>query len=123
MGKMITKRIKPTITSRKLYNNGRQSTMRTAYRQYEDVNPLQNAVIKRTIEEAKRVKEETENNQELVQEDTVMMDTNQKIELAAAVLADESKVKAKRIKKDKGLIERKESTIILTEDNRELLKD
>lgn len=50
------------------------------------------------------------------------MDTKEKIELAASVLDDMPKVK--KLRKDKGLIEKTESSkIILTEDNKELLKD
>lgn len=53
-----------------------------------------------------------------------VMDTKEKIEMAQAILMDEPKMKVKRIKKDKGLIERVSTqNIVLTEDNRELLKD
>lgn len=54
------------------------------------------------------------------------MDTQDKIRMAAALLnqEDESLVKVKKMRKDKGLIEKTESSkIILTEDNRELLND
>lgn len=52
-----------------------------------------------------------------------VMDTKEKIQMAAAALNAEQP-KVKKVKKDKGLIERTESSItILTEDNRELLKD
>lgn len=62
-----------------------------------------------------------EDNKEL-KEDNVM-DTKEKIQMAAAILNAEQP-KVKKVKKDKGLIERTESSItILTEDNRELLKD
>lgn len=51
-----------------------------------------------------------------------VMDTKEKIELANQILGTEPKIK--RIKKEKGLIERAESSVtIITEDNRELLKD
>lgn len=61
-----------------------------------------------------------ENND--IKEDKVM-DTKEKIQMAAAVLSAEQP-KVKKVKKEKGLIERTESSItILTEDNRELLKD
>lgn len=52
------------------------------------------------------------------------MDTQEKIMLANAVLgqAEDSVTKVKKVRKDKGLIEKTESSkIILTEDNRELL--
>ena len=52
-----------------------------------------------------------------------VMDTKQKIQMAAEIL-DDSKNTVKKIKKEKGLIERVESSkTILTEDNRELLRD
>ena len=48
------------------------------------------------------------------------MTTKEKIDAANNVLA----TPVKRIKKDKGLIERTESSVtVLTEDNKELLKD
>lgn len=51
-----------------------------------------------------------------------VMTTNEKIAMAQSVLSDT--LNTKRIKKDKGLIERTESSkTILTEDNKELLKD
>lgn len=51
-----------------------------------------------------------------------VMDTKEKIELANKVLGNDLNVK--KVKKEKGLIERTESSVtILTEDNRELLKD
>ena len=51
-----------------------------------------------------------------------VMTTSEKVELARQALSDAPKVK--RVKKDKGLIERTESSkTILTEDNRELLND
>ena len=53
-----------------------------------------------------------------------VMDTKEKIEMAQSILMDEPKMKVKKIKKDKGLIERASmQSIILTEDNKELLKD
>ena len=62
-----------------------------------------------------------ENNEEIKEE--IVMDTKEKIQMAAAILNAEQP-KVKKVKKDKGLIERTESSItILTEDNRELLKD
>lgn len=64
-------------------------------------------------------KKAAENN-ELKEE--IVMTTNEKIALANEVLEDKPKVK--RIKADKGLIERAESTkTILTDDNKELLND
>ena len=58
-----------------------------------------------------------------IKENKSVMTTEEKIELANAVLQN-SPVSTKRIKKDKGLIERAESSkTILTEDNKELLND
>ena len=54
------------------------------------------------------------------------MDTQEKIMMANAILnkQDESINKVKKVRKDRGLIEKTESSkIILTEDNRELLND
>lgn len=63
-----------------------------------------------TVEQDKRINE---------------MDTKEKIELINNVFTEQKpKAEFKRIKKDKGLIERTESSkITLTEDNKELLKD
>lgn len=56
-----------------------------------------------------------------------VMNTKEKVELAAAILAQDNisdDKNIKKVKKEKGLIERTESSkIILTEDNRELLND
>jgi hypothetical protein len=52
------------------------------------------------------------------------MDINEKITAAESVLCDTPARPVKRVKKDKGLIERTESsTIVLTEDNKQLLND
>lgn len=68
-------------------------------------------------------RQNSENNTQNVENKTIeVMDTKEKIALANQILGTEPKIK--RIKKEKGLIERAESsTTILTEDNRELLKD
>ena len=53
-----------------------------------------------------------------------VMTTSEKVEMAQNVLNGNSQSTTKRIKKDKGLIERTESSkTILTEDNKELLND
>lgn len=73
------------------------------------------------VEPIIEVEEIVENNEE-IKEDNVM-DTKEKIQMANAILNAEQP-KVKKVKKEKGLIERTESSItILTEDNRELLKD
>ncbi len=62
------------------------------------------------------------NNKQDIKEQ--VMTTNEKIAMAQDVLQDAAQVQVKRVKKDKGLIERMESTkTILTEDNKELLRD
>lgn len=64
--------------------------------------------------------EKKENNSNK-KENEVMMTTQEKINAAANILGGEP---VKKIKRDKGLIERAESSMtILTEDNKELLKD
>ena len=60
-----------------------------------------------------------------IQENNQVMTTSEKIAMAQSVLsgADQA-APIKRVKKDKGLIERTESSkTILTEDNKELLND
>lgn len=62
-----------------------------------------------------------ENNNDIINEQ--VMTTSEKIEMAQNVLND-APISTKRIKKDKGLIERTESSkTVLTEDNKELLND
>lgn len=69
--------------------------------------------------EKKVVTESFENKEE---NDINMMDTKEKIKLAAEILDNQPKIK--RVKKEKGLIEKVEKTkTILTEDNKELLMD
>ena len=60
-----------------------------------------------------------------IDENKSVMTTEEKIALAQAALADERPAAPiKRVKRDKGLIERTESSkTILTEDNKELLND
>lgn len=130
MKNIILKRIQPSYKERKFHKNGRQSSVKQVYahldaKETQEVSRgVQNAVINKELKKAseKNIKKK-ENKIEENKKETVMMDTKEKIELATAIMAEEGQVKAKRLKKDKGLIERKENTIILTEDNRELLKD
>ena len=69
-----------------------------------------------SMEPQKRV----ENN---INENKSVMTTSEKIEMAQSVL-NGTTPSVKRVKKDKGLIERTESSkTILTEDNKELLND
>lgn len=114
MGRIIIKKVPSSLASRRLYNYGRQSSMKQVYEfKEEETKPKQHIA-----EKENNTKTKVDNI-----EDTVMMTTNEKIELANTILNEKPQVKAKRIKADKGLIERKENSIILTEDNRELLND
>jgi len=84
-----------------------------------------NFIIKhvKSMKPQKKYETKTENN---INENKEVMTTSEKIALAQSVLANEtiSKPQVKRVKKDKGLIERTESSkTILTEDNKELLND
>ena len=60
-----------------------------------------------------------------IEENKQVMTTSEKIAMAQSVLSGtEVEAPVKRVKKDKGLIERTESSkTILTEDNKELLND
>ena len=61
-------------------------------------------------------------NNKIKKEKQQVMDTKEKIQMAAEIL-DSSDVNVKKITKEKGLIERTESSkTIITEDNRELLR-
>ena len=74
-----------------------------------------------TLDKSKKAQKQQKKENKL-NENIQVMDTKDKIELAAEVLEMQSQIK--KIKTDKGLIERTESSkIILTEDNRELLID
>lgn len=70
----------------------------------------------------KKVVPATENN---INENKTVMTTSEKIAMAQSVLSGaDHAAPVKRVKKDKGLIERTESSkTILTEDNKELLND
>lgn len=100
MGRFIVKRPQHRPVDRQIYNLGRQSNMG----------------ISSISTEKKEIK--TEEIQEV-------MDTKTKVAMASAILeADSQKPKVKRVKRDLGLIEREDKgTIILTEDNKELLHD
>lgn len=75
------------------------------------------------VSDEKPVTEEAiENKTEEKNED--MLTTSQKVEAFEQVMSQQPKSTAKKIKNDKGLIEKVESTrTVLTEDNRELLRD
>lgn len=78
-----------------------------------------NLPVKEVVNDDKEETEaEAEDNKKKIDE---VMTTSEKIEMAQSVLSGNG---TKRIKRDKGLIERTESSkTILTEDNKELLKD
>ena len=95
MSKFITKRLQEKPIRRNFFYNSSKKN------EYEEIN---------------KTNENKKNN---------VMNTKEKIEMANAALSNENeKTSFKRVKKDKGLIERTESSItVLTEDNKELLKD
>ena len=73
-----------------------------------------------------KINEAIESKIEITEKKETVMTTSEKIAMAQEVLNNnqEGNIKTKRIKRDKGLIERTESSkTILTEDNKELLKD
>lgn len=119
--RFIHKKVKDNISSRRL-----------AILKNPTVEKVENIVVKEekqevveqetiVVEPIIEVEEIVKNNEE-IKEDNVM-DTKEKIQMANAILNAEQP-KVKKVKKEKGLIERTESSItILTEDNRELLKD
>jgi ATP-dependent protease HslVU (ClpYQ) peptidase subunit len=73
-----------------------------------------------TMTPQKRINVVVKNN---LEENRSVMTTDEKVALAQSVLGGDAQ-KPKRIKRDKGLIERTESSkTILTEDNKELLND
>lgn len=81
-------------------------------------------VIEKNEEEVKTPNKGNEKETNESELNTKVMDTREKIELASSILEMEAQPKVKKVKKDRGLIERVEgSTIILTEDNKELLID
>ena len=80
------------------------------------------------IKHINNTKPQFPNNGSVVKENNInenksVMTTEEKIAMAQAVLGGQA-APIKRVKKDKGLIERTESSkTILTEDNKELLND
>jgi len=88
-----------------------------------EVKIEQNPQIEEVVEVIALSDDKVENNDTKEENDMNVMDTKEKIEIANQILNMEQS-KVKRVKKDKGLIERVESSkTILTEDNRELLRD
>lgn len=77
-------------------------------------NNIENKIVDKPIVEVE--------NKEI--NDIAVMNTKEKIEMANDILNQYEQPKVKKVKKDKGIIERAESSMtIITEDNRELLKD
>ena len=79
-------------------------------------------IIKHTNSITPQLPEVAKNN---IEENKSVMTTDEKIAMAQSVLSGANMAApVKRVKKDKGLIERTESSkTILTEDNKELLND
>lgn len=119
--RFIHKKIKDNISSRRLaiLKNPTVEKVENIVVEEEKQEIVEQETI--VVEPIIEVEEIVKNNEE-IKEDNVM-DTKEKIQMANAILNAEQP-KVKKVKKEKGLIERTESSItILTEDNRELLKD
>lgn len=118
--RFIHKKIKDNISSRRLAilkNPTIEKVENIVEEEKQEIVEQETIVVEPIIE----VEENVKDNEE-IKEDNVM-DTKEKIQMANAILNAEQP-KVKKVKKEKGLIERTESSItILTEDNRELLKD
>jgi hypothetical protein len=119
--RFIHKKIKDNISSRRLAILKNPTVEKVenivAKEEKQEIVEQETIVVEPIIE----VEENVKDNEE-IKEDNVM-DTKEKIQMANAILNAEQP-KVKKVKKEKGLIERTESSItILTEDNRELLKD
>jgi actin-related protein len=113
MGKFIIKQIK-SMKPQKKVNFGVNDIKKKEENIVEQV-----ASADKEIELAQNIF--NENNEEKINEQ--VMTTSEKIKMAHNVLNDTPN-RFKRVKKDKGLIERTESSkTILTEDNKELLND
>ena len=119
--RFIHKKIKDNISPRRLaiLKNSTVEKVKNIVVEEEKQEIVEQETI--VVEPIIEVEEIVKNNEE-IKEDNVM-DTKEKIQMANAILNAEQP-KVKKVKKEKGLIERTESSItILTEDNRELLKD
>lgn len=119
--RFIHKKIKDNISPRRLAVLEKSTLEKVenivAKEEIQEIVEQEAIVVEPIIE----IEENVKDNEE-IKEDNVM-DTKEKIQMANAILNAEQP-KVKKVKKEKGLIERTESSItILTEDNRELLKD
>lgn len=110
--RFIHKKVKDNISPRRLAILKNQN---------KEIIKEENTLIEEKPIEIVKKEDIIQYNEEIKEEN--VMDTKEKIQMANAILNAEQP-KVKKVKKDKGLIERTESSItILTEDNRELLKD
>ena len=119
--RFIHKKIKDNISPRRLaiLKNSTVEKVKNIVVEEEKQEIVEQETI--VVEPIIEVEENVKDNEE-IKEDNVM-DTKEKIQMANAILNTEQP-KVKKVKKEKALIERTESSItILTEDNRELLKD
>lgn len=83
-------------------------------------------VLSYRVKEIETIENSSPTNENNEEKTIDAMDTQEKIAIANEILGQtaQNADKVKKIRKDKGLIERTESSkIVLTEDNRELLKD
>lgn len=95
---------------------------RFIHKKLQNYTPALKVSVKPTIKENKEEVKVLDNNS--LKESNVMLTTQEKINAVASILSAETEVPVKKLKKDKGLIERTESSkMILTEDNKELLVD
>ena len=118
MRRFIHKKINDKISSRNRFVSQIRKHEPLIEKEEETVAEIElHAEVEVIEEEPQLIENKEENKEEMV------MDTKEKIQMANALLNAEQP-KVKKVKKEKGLIERTESSItILTEDNRELLKD
>ena len=119
--RLIQKKIKDNISSRRLaiLKNPTVEKVENIVVEEEKQEIVEQETI--VVEPIIEVEEIVKNNEEIKKDN--VMDTKEKIQMAKAILNAEQP-KVKKVKKEKGLIERTESSnTILTEDNRELLKD
>lgn len=100
---------------------------------FDEIEPISDTQVEEVIETTKKRKKGSkkaknslkEENNLLTENKSNVMDTHDKITLAASILDSmEAQPEVKTLRKERGLIERTESSkIILTEDNKELLHD
>lgn len=119
MRRFIIKRNQFSCSPKKVYKPINVTTSQNDVK--EEVKPINK--LPKSKKGTKDKREVIEENNIVENNNMVMMDTKSKIELATAVLSDTENMAIKKLKKDKSLIERTESSqTILTEDNRELLR-